>query len=532
MERIAILEMINNRLLRFFSIPLIFRSMMTKPARVKAGGLILALLILVMARPVAAACDANISIFYNGIEQQYNPAPQILNGRVLAPMRAVFEALGAEVSWDAGSSTAIAFKDGKYVAVQVGSFDGIIAEATMANGKYQLKNRRMVGLDAAPIIVDNHTMVPLRFVSESLGADVQWFGNTRQVFIRPGGPLAPPSTNPEMRGAWLSFNDLANFNRDTIDTMLDKAAEMELNTVFVHARAFSDAFYRSELFPWSHKLTGVQGQAPAVDPLQYIIDGAHQRGLRVQAWINPYRISNNTELTHSLGSDNPAVKWLDDPGKVLHYEVNGEQCLIYNPASQEVRNLITAGILEIVHNYDVDGIHFDDYFYVTGSGENYDIVYKETQVNKLVQQVYAAVKSTDPALSFGISPAGNITNCISAGADVQTWLSQNGYVDYVCPQIYWTSQYINPNYQFGNCLNDWLALKQNPNVNLYVGLALYRVGTDSRSDPGWLSRNDNLMTQVQRIRSTGQCSGFILFDICNLIELQAQNELVNLKSIL
>ncbi|HWP98792.1 MAG TPA: family 10 glycosylhydrolase [Syntrophomonadaceae bacterium] len=490
------------------------------------------LLLVAMAMP-AAASGSNITVFYNGQQKQFDPAPQIINDRVLVPMRDIFEALGAEISWDPKSNTAIAFKDGKYVSVQIGSKVGVMADATVVDGKYQVNNPRNVKLDAAPIIVNSRTMVPLRFVSESLGAEVQWVGNTSQIFIKTGGATAPPANaNSEMRGAWLSYNDLAGFDSSKIDSMLDKAAAMNLNTVFVHARAFSDAFYKSDLFPWSHKLTGVQGQAPAVDPLQYIITASHKRGLRVQAWINPYRISTSTELTNSLAPNNPAVKWLGDPGRVIHYEANDQECLIYNPASQDVRNLITAGVVEIVNNYDIDGIHFDDYFYVTGTGEGIDTATKENEVNKLVRQVYAAVKAANPALSFGISPAGNISNCNAAGADVQTWLSQDGYVDYVCPQIYWTNEYTNPNYQFDNCLNDWLAMKQNPNVKLYVGLALYRVGTSSKSDPGWVDRNDNLMTQVQSIRSTGQCSGFILFDISNLIEPEAQTELANLKTVL
>lgn len=509
-----------------------YSSKHTKTVRAKAVALLTGLFLLAMAMPAAAA-DSGITIFYNGMEKQFQPAPQLVNDRVLVPMRAIFEALGAEISWDAGSSTAIAFKDGKYVAVQVGSKVGVMADATLVGGKYQLRNSRNAKLDAAPITVNSRTMVPLRFVSEALGADVQWFGNTSQIFIKPGGAATPPSnTNQEMRGVWLSYNDLAGFDRSKIDSMLDKAAAMKLNTVFVHARAFSDAFYKSEIFPWSHKLTGVQGQAPAVDPLQYIITAGHNRGLRVEAWINPYRISTSTDLTNSLAPGNPAVKWLADPSKVIHYEANGEECLIYNPASQDVRNLITAGALEIVNNYDVDGIHFDDYFYVTGTGEDYDTDFKENQVNKLVQQVYAAVKAANPALSFGISPAGNIANCNAAGADVQTWLSQNGYVDYVCPQIYWTNEYIKPQYQFNNVLNDWLAMKQNPNVKLYVGLALYRVATSSSSDPGWLDRNDNLVTQLRHIRSTGQCSGFVLFDISNLLDPEAQSELANLKGAL
>ncbi|MGE5391617.1 MAG: family 10 glycosylhydrolase [Deltaproteobacteria bacterium] len=509
--------------------------------------------LLSLIQPAAAA--GNITVIVDGMQKNYDPAPQMINNRVLVPMRAIFEELGAEVRWDGSTRSAMAFKDGKYVSVKIGSRIGTTAAASKVNGEYQLSNIQKVQLDVAPVIYRNSTMLPLRFVSESLGSRVDWSGASRQVLIStpeisdltsntstpappvtpttpsiPTSPITSPVASAEMRGAWLSFNDMTNFDTVRIDAFLDAAAGMKLNTVFVHARAFSDAFYKSALFPWSHRLTGVQGRAPAIDPLQYVIDGCRKRGLRVEAWINPYRISTSTELTNTLAPNNPAVKWLNDPTKVLKYQINGEQCLIYNPDSPEVRNLITAGILEILNKYDVDGIHFDDYFYVTGIKEAYANSYKEDEVNKLVRQVYAAVKGVDPDLTFGISPAGNITNCNAAGADVQTWLSQEGYVDYVCPQIYWTNQYVNSRFQFNNCLNDWVALKKSSKVKLYTGLALYRVGTESSSDPGWKSRSDNMLTQVQQMRSTGKCSGFALFDISDLVSPAAQTELGNLKT--
>jgi len=524
-------------------------------------GCFIILCLLLVAQPAMAA-GVGINVSVDGETKAYDPAPQLINNRVLVPMRAIFEDLGAEVSWDGGSRTAMAFKDGKYVSVKIGSRTGITADAVKINGAYQLSNVQSMPLDAAAVIFRNSTMLPLRFVSEALGAQVDWIGASRQVVIAtgkasvtpmtPSNTITPSSTTPstasapvipttpspsaftgtEMRGVWLSFNDLASFDTIRIDSYLDAAAAMHLNTVYVHARAFSDAFYKSELFPWSHKLTGVQGQAPAVDPLQYVVAGGHKRGLRVEAWINPYRISTSTELTNALAPNNPAVKWLDDSTKVLHYKINDQDCLIYNPDSPEVRSLITQGILEILNNYDVDGIHFDDYFYVTGIKEAYATSYKVNEVNKLIRQVYAAVKGVDPKLTFGVSPAGNIANCNAAGADVQTWLAQEGYVDYVCPQIYWTNEYSNAKFQFNNCLNDWVTLKKNPRVKLYTGLALYRVGTESASDPGWINRSDNMLTQVQQIRRSGQCSGFALFDISDLISPAARTELVNLKTAL
>ncbi|MEQ8175649.1 MAG: family 10 glycosylhydrolase [Syntrophomonadaceae bacterium] len=504
----------------------------TRAARMVSITLVAMLLLLSVAVPATAA-GSDITIFFNGVEQQYDPPPQIVNGRVLVPMTGIFEAFGAQMSWDPASRTAIAFKEGKYVSVQVDSKAGLMADATLVGGTYQLNNTRNVKLDAAPTIVKSRTMVPLSFVSLALGADVSWLGSSRQVFINNDGSTPPPSNNiSELRGAWMSFNDLEKFDKNKIDAMLDIAAAAKLNTVFVHARAFSDAFYKSSLFPWSHKLTGVQGQAPLIDPLEYVVKAGHQRGLRVEAWVNPYRISNSTELTNSLALNNPAVKWLGDPTKVIHYEANDEECLIYNPASPEVRSLITDGILEIVNNYDVDGIHFDDYFYVGSTGENLDEAYKKSQVNMLVRQVYTAVKAANPALTFGISPAGNISNCMEAGADVETWLSQDGYVDYVCPQIYWTNQNQLASAQFDNCLNNWLAMKQNPRVKMYVGLALYRTSLFIAGDPGWENRSDNLMTQLQSMRGTGQCSGFILFDISNLLDEECQPEVNNLKTLL
>jgi len=531
-------------------------------ARNRVVALLTMFILLAFARPAAAG---GIAVLLNGGQRSYNPAPQIINDRVLVPMRAIFEDLGAEVSWDPSSRTAMAFKNGRYVSVQIGSQVGTTADAARVNGEYQLSNIQSLNLEAAPTIIKNSTMLPLRFVSESLGARVEWVGASQQVLISsdtqpvnagasgyivtPATPVTPAApANPvttvtpgtstpvtsgtEMRGVWLSFDNLANFNTAQIDSYLDATAAMGMNTVFVHARAFSDAFYKSELFPWSHKLCGVQGQAPAIDPLQYVVAQGHKRGLRVEAWINPYRISTTTELSNALAPNNPAVKWLNDPSKVLHYQVNGQECLIYNPGSTEVRDLITAGITEILNNYAVDGIHFDDYFYVSGVKEAYTTEFKENEVNKLIRQVYAAVKAKDGSLTFGVSPAGNIANCNAAGADVQTWLSQEGYVDYVCPQIYWTNQYTNAKYQFNNCLNDWIALKKSPQVKLYAGLALYRVGVTSTSDPGWANSSDNMADQVRQARSTGQCSGFILFKVSDLLSPAAGSELQNLKPLM
>ena len=261
----------------------------------------------------------------------------------------------------------------------------------------------------------------------------------------------PSADAGELRGVWVAYPTLNGVDKKMIDEIVSKSKENGMNTIFFHVRPFGDALYQSNYYPWSHLATGTQGQAPAdgFDPLAYAVEAAHREGIALHAWLNPLRIMlANGVYPPSLSDDNPYQVWRnDDNPDNDNWVIDYQKGKFYNPAIPEVRELIVNGTREIVERYNVDGIHWDDYFY-PAYDESFDDsasynAYKEqggnlsltdwrTQnISQLVKAVYSAVKSADDKCLFCISPAGNIDNCLSMGADVKTWGSQSGYVDYL-----------------------------------------------------------------------------------------------------
>ena len=348
----------------------------------------------------------------------------------------------------------------------------------------------------------------------------------------------------ELRAMWISYLEFSSkgYTKESftehIETMFDRVVELNMNAVIVQVRSFGDAMYDSDYFPWSKYSSGIQGVDPGFDPMEIMIEAAHIRDLEFHAWLNPYRITTGSADLDLLSDDNQAKKWLTDnetsnDRNVLTYKVNNVDSLFYNPASSEVRKLIVNGIKEIVKNYDVDGIHFDDYFY-PALGSKYETVfdyleyedYVETRttagktvktiadwrrgnVNTLVKSVYSAIKEIDSSVSFGISPHGNIDNLESDQkyyVDVKTWLSNEGYVDYICPQVYWSFEYeICP---FDEVLDRWIALRTNEKIKIYAGIATYKADYNATDD--W-SDEYILSDMVQYSRDTGVVDGFMFF---------------------
>lgn len=344
----------------------------------------------------------------------------------------------------------------------------------------------------------------------------------------------------ELKAVWISYLEFLErkcYTEDTftaaVEEMFDNAVELNMNAVIVQVRMFGDAMYDSAYFPWSKYASGTQGVDPGFDPMEIMIEAAHERGLEFHAWINPYRISNSTDIS-ILSNDNPAKKWLTDSSttndrNVLSYGGN----LYYNPSSSQVKKLIVNGVKEIVTNYDVDGIHFDDYFYPS-LGSNYATVFdnveyeayvkkqttagktvktianwRRANVNSLIKSVYSAVKEIDSSVRFGVSPHGNISNLTSDEkyyVDIATWLSKDGYIDYICPQLYWTFEH--STCAFDDLLDRWIALRTNENVSIYAGIANYRAG--STIEAQWKD-NSILADMVEYSRSTGEVDGFMFF---------------------
>lgn len=367
-----------------------------------------------------------------------------------------------------------------------------------------------------------------------------------------------PSPTTEMRGVWISYIELTNLGgydqyKTAINSMFDKIKAQGINTIFFHARAFSDALYKSDYYPWSHVLNSgaIQGVNPGYDPLEYAVGAAHARGLELHAWINPYRVWTKSSNINDLAVNNPARIWetdasttndnwvLTDPDKVGIY---------YNPAIPEVRELIINGIKEIVKNYDVDGIHFDDYFYGSSS-ELFDAstysAYKTTggslslsswridNVNKLIKDTYTAVKSIRD-IPFGISPQAKVSSDYAVQfADVNRWGSESGYVDYLAPQVYFGFQ--NATMPYAPTVQSWRALVTNPSVKLYIGLAAYKLGNDDYNAGAsglkeWIGTTDILKRMLQTARANNT-DGFIIFSYKALVNSANATEMENLRSL-
>ena len=320
------------------------------------------------------------------------------------------------------------------------------------------------------------------------------------------GPAAEPGTAlpaSEWRAVWVSYLDWAQLDFTSSDTfragaaqLLDNCAGLGLNTVLAQVRPFGDALYRSSLFPWSHLCTGVQGQDPGYDPLDLFLTEAHSRGLSVEAWINPYRLRSSSAMPPALAENNLALthpEWVCSVGDGLYL----------NPAEPAAADYVVQGVAELVQNYAVDGIHFDDYFYPTteesvdaaqfaASGAGDLAAWRRQNVTALVAAVHRTVKAADPTLRFGVSPQGNPDNDLNQQySDVTAWLAAGGedaVVDYLCPQVYWgygyTLQSGSTRFAFENIVPVWLAYPRAADTALYFGLGAYRVGAgDGGANP-------------------------------------------------
>lgn len=380
------------------------------------------------------------------------------------------------------------------------------------------------------------------------------------------GPVSGGSPGSgEMRGVWVSYLDWNGWAKDeagykkAMDQTLDLCVQKGLNAVFLQVRPDGDTMYPSQYFPWSKFASGKQGKNPGYDPLAYAVQAAHQRGLQLHAWINPYRITGYLNRYSDLCASNPAIAWAKDGDSSNDRWVlcqNGEY--YYNPAIPQVRQLIIDGVKEIVTNYEVDGIHFDDYFYPNlddskaetwfdypeyqASGTSLSVAaWRRNNVNELVRGVYGAVKSIRPQALFGISPEGYLQNLrkdTRQFTDVDAWMTQSGYVDYLMPQIYWGFEAKQngqaAGYAFANCLNEWVTLKKKGNVKLYVGLALYKTGTDAvdgNEVPEWQRYHDIMKREVQAGRATGQVSGYCFYDVSSLTRAAAAEEMANVTAL-
>lgn len=358
----------------------------------------------------------------------------------------------------------------------------------------------------------------------------------------------------EMRAVWVPYLSLTMTGendrseqafRQKFSAVVQTAKSCKMNTVIVQVRPFGDALYSSSYFPWSHLLSGTQGKNPGYDPLKDMVEISHSAGLKIQAWVNPLRIKTSG-TPQNLSTNNPYYKFHNDTGKSDYVaEFNGG--IYYNPAYADVRALVADGVGEIVKNYSVDGIQFDDYFYPTKDAafdqrayQNYcDSAQKSgtplpldewrrANISEMVAQVYRAVKAAKKNVPFGIAPQGNVNNDMEMGADVYAWCSTRGYIDYICPQLYYNFQ--NPTLPFDRAADTWCDLVKNRDIKLYFGLAAYKAASNADSGT-WKDSSAILAAEVQYGR-TRKCDGFMFYSCDYLTGDQTKREIQNVIKLL
>ena len=343
----------------------------------------------------------------------------------------------------------------------------------------------------------------------------------------------------ELRAAWVTtFTNLdwpskrglsSAVQQQEFRTLVDNFKRAQMNAVIVQVRASSDAFYKSKLSPWSEWLTGVQGAPPIpyYDPLEFMLKTCKDNNLEFHAWFNPLRAISHDRFS-SVCKDHITDK---KPDWFFHY---GES-YYYNPGIPAVRQYIVDVILEVVKNYDIDGVHLDDYFYPYTIGKakipdeatfkkyNRGIQniqdWRRSNINLLIQDIAKAIKKEKAYVKFGISPLaiwrnkkqdplGSESNSGQTSydnlyCDTKLWVKE-GWMDYVAPQLYWSTTNLYANY---NNLLKWWNLQTQEKVHLYIGHGLYKLDPKNRHS----FSVDELTKQVKLHRSNSKAQGSIYF---------------------
>lgn len=375
---------------------------------------------------------------------------------------------------------------------------------------------------------------------------------------------APTAPVAEMRGAWIatSFNIdwpskpglTVDRQKMEFDSLLDVLKAMNMNAVFVQIRPAGDAMYKSPNVPWSKFLTGQQGVAPAdstYDPMEYMIQSAHARRMEFHAWLNPYRATLDLDTAalspiHPLRSlpDNRKAQWFFRYGRRFYF----------NPANPSVQQYLVNVVKDIVLRYDVDGVHFDDYFYpYKEPGETLNDYnefaadprgftnvedWRRDNVNRLISGVSTNIKKIKPYVRFGVGPFGvwrnrevdpvmgsdtraGVTCYDDLYADVLLWM-KNGWIDYVAPQLYWSIGFVPADYEI---LVDWWS-KNTYGKQLYIGHAAYKIN-NAPNDVNW-SRPDEIKRQITLNRGNPNVNGSLFFSVRPLLRnpLGVQDSLI------
>ena len=349
-------------------------------------------------------------------------------------------------------------------------------------------------------------------------------------------PPPPPPPKREFRGVWVATVNNLDYpkkpttwptaHKEEWKNLLKKLKELGFNAVIFQVRPAGDAFYFSEYAPWSEYLTGRQGMPPKpeYDVLQFLIEEAHKNGMEFHAWFNPFRATMglDTAALHPLHVFNSHRNWVVKYGRRFYL----------NPAIPQVREHVRDVVAEVVSKYDIDGVHFDDYFYpypianevfpdsldfrVYGSAYKDIGDWRRSNVDAVVEMVSTSIKEIKPNVYFGVSPFGvwrnkdkdpmgsetraSIGSYDDLYADVLGWL-RNGWIDYVAPQIYWNIGFGPADYA---TLHRWWSLHVSDR-QLYIGQAAYKVGNDRQeqwNEPGEIGRQIALNRRNRRVAGT------------------------------
>ena len=346
------------------------------------------------------------------------------------------------------------------------------------------------------------------------------------------------TSDSSMKGVFVSYIDYASLKgkevkeqKNIINEMVNNVSYFGFNTVILQVRAFSDAIYDSSYFPLS-SVMAYDEQGVLFDVLSYFIEKCNNKDILVYAWINPYRISNDGDKS-KISKNASYYKWLDT-NKIGVYD-NG---IYFNPADSDVLELILNGVSEIVKNYKVAGVLYDDYFYPNDviDMQNYEDYkgelslnsYRVNNISNLLKESYLRVKSINKDVLFGISPSGNVENNLNYEyLDIKNVLKDK-YLDFIMPQLYYG--FNNQNKPYMKVLKEWSGLNVNK-INLYVALSLYKSGmVDTYAGSGkdeWVSNSDIIKRQVLSSSVVNDYSGFVIFRYEYLFEIFDNDNLVS-----
>lgn len=367
---------------------------------------------------------------------------------------------------------------------------------------------------------------------------------------------------------WPSASSLAIKNdaerikrqKEELVSILDDIVAMNMNTVIFQVVPCADALYASDLLPWSKYLTGTLGKNPGFDPLAWAVEQAHARNIELHAWVNPYRISMNTrdatieELNNSSPDSAPSIYRTHPEWTRVAYNR-----FVLDPGIPEVQAWVTGIVEEIVTRYDVDGIQFDDYFYYESANSPLDDDatwkkygldftskgdWRRNNTYSLVDTCHRRIKAIKSGVSFGVSPAGvwrnkaddplgsetqaGAPNYDSAYADTRKWVI-DGIIDYIAPQVYWPCARKVARYDV--ITRWWADTVRGTGTILYIGVALYKVGTPSKTEPDWTIEGGvpEITRQLDLNDSLTDVGGCMLFRHMFLREPQTQQVVEYLK---